>query len=222
MKVPILVVSLFNGVGGALRAYGLVGVETMGLVSFETDKNANRVTSRRRPHAVLKGDVRPIDRNMVMGLGWLLQYPHITQVDVWAGFPCVDLSAVKFNRKNLFGQESGLFREVLRVLELLRSVFGRKFRIVFYVENLWCKPYKLQCAQAVPISRPRYCWTNRALPKLPGVFIVDHGDYLEVIAVAEFLQTGQWLREDSWWNGEKSQAIFPTCLKSILRGLVTV
>lgn len=60
IKVPVLVLSLFNGVGGAFRAYDLVGVEVMGLVSFETDKSANRVSSRRWPHAVMKGDVRSI------------------------------------------------------------------------------------------------------------------------------------------------------------------
>ena len=48
----------------------------------------------------------------------------------------MDLSSVKFNRLNLEGSESGLFREILRVLELLRQVFGRKFRIFFFVENV--------------------------------------------------------------------------------------
>ena len=230
IKVPVLVLSLFNGVGGAFRAYDLVGVEVMGLVSFETDKSANRVSSRRWPHAVMKGDVRSIDRKWVMEL--LLKYPHVLQIDLWAGFPCVDLSAVKFMRENLAGKESGLFREVLRVLELLRSVFGRKFPIFFFVENvasmdksaakeigdaLGCKPYKLQCAQAVPISRPRFCWTNKKLPKLPGVSLRDHGDYIEVTAEAEYPQVTQWIREDSWWNGKDSDTVFPTCMKSIVR-----
>ena len=129
-RVPILVLSLFNGIGGAFRAYDLVGAEPAGLIGFDVTKPATRVPSRRWPHAVLKGDAREIDMKMVKG--WLLQYPHVTQVDVWAGFPCVDLSAVKLGRLNLRGEHSGLFSEVLRVLDLLRQVFGRRFKIYSY------------------------------------------------------------------------------------------
>ena len=53
---------------------------------------------------------------------WLLKFPHIKEIHV-AGFPCVDLSSAKANRLILAGRESGLFTEVLRILELLRSVF---------------------------------------------------------------------------------------------------
>lgn len=144
----------------------------------------------------------------------------------------MDLSSVKFNRLNLEGSESGLFREILRVLELLRQVFGRKFRIFFFVENvasmdksacneisvaLGVKPYRLQCAQAVPISRPRYCWTNKKLPPLPGVKVTDKGDYIEVEALCEYPETAQRLREDSTWDPSDASVVFPTCMKAIKR-----
>ena len=196
----------FNGIGGAFRAYDLVGAKPAGLIGFDVSKPATRVTSRRWPHAVLKGDVREIDKKMVKG--WLLQYPHVTQVDVWAGFPCVDLSAVKLGRLNLRGEHSGLFSEVLRVLELLPQVFGRRSKIYFYVENvssmdkeaaheismaLGVKPFKLQSPDAVPISRPRFCWTNKDLPWMKGVTMLDKGDYFEIVAECEYPLVQQWI-----------------------------
>ena len=204
-RVPVLVLSLFNGIGGAFRAYDLVGAKPAGLIGFDVSKPATRVTSRRWPHAVLKGDVREIDKKMVKG--WLLQYPHVTQVDVWAGFPCVDLSAVKLGRLNLRGEHSGLFSEVLRV-ELLPQVFGRRSKIYFYVENvssmdkeaaheismaLGVKPFKLQSPDAVPISRPRFCWTNKDLPWMKGVTMLDKGDYFEIVAECEYPLVQQWI-----------------------------
>ena len=54
---------------------------------------------------------------------WKYLYPTIESIHLWAGFPCVDLSAVKFGRKNLKGSESSLFFEVVRVLKLIRKVY---------------------------------------------------------------------------------------------------
>ena len=139
---------------------------------------------------------------------------------------------MKYNRLNLDGPESGLFREVLRVYELLLQVFGRNFNINFFVENvasmdkkasqeisesLGVRPYRVQCSDAVPISRPRFCWTNRSLPLLPGVHVTDKGDFLEVQAPAAYPQNEQWLREDPIWAPDDADAVFPTCMKAIRR-----
>lgn len=229
-KVPILVISLFNGIGGAFRAYDLLGVEPMGLIGYDISKPASRVCSRRWPHAILGGDVREITKEKVFE--WFLKFPHVEQVDLWGGFPCVDLSAVRYGRKNLDGPQSGLFREILRVLELLRQVYGRRFRIFFFVENvssmdkeacqeisdaLGVEPYKVQCADAVPISRPRYCWTNKELPPLPGVSLKHKDGYCEVTAKASYPLNCDWIREDSWWDPEIDDVVFPTAMKAIPR-----
>ena len=184
-------VSLFNGIGGAFRAYDLLGVEPMGLVGYDTSKTASWVCSRRWPHALLGGDVREITKEKVFE--WFLKFPYVEQVDLWGGFPCVDLSSVRYGRLNLAGPQSGRFSEILRVLGLLRQVFGRRFRIYFFVENVSsmdknaCKeisdalgvvPYKVQCSQAVPISRPRY-----AGPTNP---------YLVFLALVS------WIKETTW------------------------
>ena len=94
------------------------------------------MTLRRQPtpQAELFGDARTIDEATV--LVWALKYPHAEEFHLRGGFPCVDLSTVRFGRKNLAGPQSGLPSEILRVLELIRKVFGRRFRVLFFIENV--------------------------------------------------------------------------------------
>ena len=61
-SIPVLVISLFNGIGGAFRTYDVLGLRPRGLISFEIHKPANRITSRRWPHAEICEDVRTFDR----------------------------------------------------------------------------------------------------------------------------------------------------------------
>lgn len=205
-------------------------VEPAGLIGYDISKPANRVCSRRWPHAELFGDVREIDEKVVVS--WSLKYPHIVEIHLWGGFPCVGLSSVRYMRKNLAGPQSGLFREILRVLELLRKIFGRNFKILFFVENvasmdrsaaeevsqaLGVIPYRLQCSQAVPISRPRYCWTNLQLPLLAGVFVSRKEYYIDVEAPAPYPQLDQRLTEGHRWDGADEGEVFPTCMKCIRR-----
>ena len=169
-RIPVLVLSLFNGMGCVFRCYDLVGVTPEAAISFEINPSANRVTSRRWPNVIIEKDVRSIDEAMVRR--WRYLYPLIEAVHLWAGFPCVDLSSVKFGRKNLEGSESSLFFEVIRVLKLLRKVFGIGFDIRYFAENVASmdvtaeqqisqvfgrKPFRVDSADVVPIHRPRFC-----------------------------------------------------------------
>ena len=182
VRADVLVVSLFNGIGACFRCYDILGVRPAGLISYEIFGPANRVCSRRWPHAAYCQDVRSIDEHTVRQ--WLFRYPHALAIHLWAGFPCVDLSSVRYGRQNLQGKESGLFFEILRVLRLIRRIFGSNFQVHFFIENvssmdqsaaeeisqaLGVRPYKLQCSDVVPVSRPRYCWTDMELSGLAGV-----------------------------------------------------
>ena len=212
VRADFIVLSLFNGIGGAFRVYDMVGVCPHALIGYDLYGPANRICSRRWPHALLFTDVRSISLATVRR--WAFKFPQATSLHLWAGFPCVDLSAVKFGRLNLQGTESRLFFEILRVLGLIKQVFGSGFKVLFFIENvssmdreackeisshLGVRPYKLQCSQAVPISRPRYCWTNTDLPDLPGIKVVDKGDYLEIHAEAPYPEVHQWLEGGCVW-----------------------
>ena len=181
VAAEVLVVSLFNGIGGAFRAYDLVGIQPKGLVSYDTHGPANRIVSRRWPHAKIGKDIRDVTESEVRK--WMYEFPHVIEVHVWGGFPCVDLSAVKHKRKNLRGSQSGLVFELIRVIQLVRRVFGFSTKVLFFVENvasmdksackeitglLGVKPYRVQSSDAVPVSRPRYCWTNCTIEGLEG------------------------------------------------------
>lgn len=61
--IPVLVISLFGGIGGAFRTYDILGVRPMGLVHYDTHEPANRITSRRWPHAEIFLDVSKFTRD---------------------------------------------------------------------------------------------------------------------------------------------------------------
>ena len=52
------------------------------------------------------------------------------------GFPCTDLSALKFNRENLEGKNSVLFWEIPRIRKLLQDEFGDTVKVKYAVENV--------------------------------------------------------------------------------------
>jgi site-specific DNA-cytosine methylase len=116
-----------------------------------------------------------------------LTYLNIEEVHLWGGFPCTDLSAVKFNRKNLAGSQSSLYWEIPRVEKLVSEEFGPSVKIKKVLENVASMdrsaaeeitqdvgflPYKLDCSQAVPMRRPRFAWTTERLEGLlPDVHV---------------------------------------------------
>jgi hypothetical protein len=183
--LPILVISLFNGIGGCFRCYDIAGVCPRGRIAVELDPGANRVTLRRWPGTLIVNDIRSVTRSVVRE--WSLTYLNIEEVHLWGGFPCTDLSAVKFNRKNLAGSQSSLYWEIPRVEKLVSEEFGPSVKIKKVLENVASMdrsaaeeitqdvgflPYKLDCSQAVPMRRPRFAWTTERLEGLlPDVHV---------------------------------------------------
>ena len=228
-RIPVMVISLFNGIGCAFRCYDLVGVPEVAL-SFEISREANRVTSRRWPNVIIEKGVETFDEKMARDLRY--KYPQVIAIHLWAGFPCIDLSSVKLGRLNLKGAGSGLFYELMRILKLLRRVFGFDFEIKYFVENvasmdvsaeqeisslLGQKPFRVDSADCVPIHRPRFCWTNEKPLEMEGITITDGGRWFEISMKHPYPLTECWLEPGAVWDGEKTGTIFPTCMKSIER-----
>eukprot|EP00435_Cladocopium_sp_Y103_P071136 s597_g36.t2 len=228
---PILLISLFNGIGGAFRAYDVAGITPVARVAVDLDEGANRVTTRRWPGTVLIKDVRSIDRELVRS--WSLKWLQVSEIHLWAGWPCVDLSSVKFNRLNLEGPQSSLFWEIPRIKQLLEEEFGNTVTLKYVLENvagmdeeaaaeisgtMGSLPYRLDCVDAVPMRRPRFTWTSEKVEGvLPDVTVERKRYWNEVTAKAPYPSTKQWITEGYEWAGEASGAVFPTCLKSIPR-----
>eukprot|EP00435_Cladocopium_sp_Y103_P024553 s1957_g6.t1 len=228
--IPVLCLSLFNGVGCAFRCYDLIGLSPQVCIAYEIDPAANRVTSRRWPNVRLEGDVRLLTLETIRE--WRYLYPSIQEVHVWFGFPCVGLSSVRAGRLNLDDPQSGLFWEVTRILRNIRQVYGFRFPVIFAGENvasmdasaeqeitkaLGVKPLRLDPSDLVPIHRPRFCWTNAELSPVEGVTLEEKERWIVVHMEGTWPQLEQWLQPGAEWPGFHQGAILPTCMKSICR-----
>ena len=229
--IPVVVVSLFGGIGGAFRTYDILGVRPLGLLHFDTHRPANRIVSRRWPHAKIYGDVKEFDRDMAKSI--VTQHLGILEIHLWRGFPRVDLSSVRAGGKGLDGKSSSLFYEIIRIRKLLIEEGGSGIVVKVVVENvasmkpeecekisaaLQLEPYFLDCVDAVPMRRPRLCWTTEYLDGLmDDVWIEKTSRWRVVHAEASYPDATQWIEPESCWPGGEEGAVLPTCMKAIKR-----
>jgi len=101
-------VSLFAGVGGFDLALTRGGAEVV--ASVEIDKNARKVLEKRFPTTTHLEDVKSVTGKKLFELGFN------SDGIIVGGFPCQDLS-VAGKRRGLAGERSGLFFEVVRLLD---------------------------------------------------------------------------------------------------------
>ena len=225
--IPVVVVSLFNGIGGAARCYDICGVEVVAYIACDIHKPSNRVVSRRWPNTIFWDDVRELDKEVLKEL--LSGVEDFSEIHGWAGFPCVDLSSVRANRRNLAGASSGLIFEALRVFEDCRALFpGCAFE--FFYENVasmdveardqisslvGVTPYKLDPSAQVPNSRPRFCWTSLWLENFCGLEITPCNGYKMVSVAGTWPEPSQWLTPE--WEQADPKVVYPTFMKAIPR-----
>eukprot|EP00435_Cladocopium_sp_Y103_P061990 s1215_g23.t1 len=230
-QAGIMVISLFHGIGGSFRCYDILGIKPAALIAFDIHKPALRVTSRRWPHAELFGDVRSFHESLVENL--LLRYPGISEVHLWGGFPCIDLSSVNSQGRGLAGPQSSLFYELLRILKMLRKKCPGHVTVKFVAENvasmaktecekiskeLGTQPYHLNCADAVPMQRPRLCWTSEPLEdSMDGLETQSQPFWVAVTAEATYPLMTDWIAQGTCWPGGEQGYTLPTALKSIER-----
>ena len=230
-EIPVLVISLFNGIGGAFRTYDILGLRPKGLISFDTHSPANRITSRIWPHCEIFLDVRKFSRDFFRDL--LVKYLGIAEIHLWAGFPCIDLSSANAKGQGLDGPSSSLFYEILRIRNIIREEIPSSIKLKEVVENVasmareQCdrisrlygrEPYFLECSDAVPMHRPRLCWTTESLQGImDDVFIEKQGPWLRVWAEAPYPEIEGWISPEVDWPGGREGTILPTSMKAIPR-----
>ena len=229
--VPILVISLFNGIGGCFRVYDVLDIRPLGMIAVELHKPAIRIVERRWPQSKTVPDVRLVDAALVKQ--WHLEYPMTEEVHIWAGFPCVDLSRVRANRQGLLGPSSSLVYEIPRIEALVKAQFGSGVLYKKVIENVssmdrsaaeqiselfGVTPYELDSVDSVPMRRPRFTWCSEPLEAAFTDLEVSECSYWKRIwAVAEYPTPSQWVTPDWQWMGEETQTPLPTCMKSIPR-----
>ena len=109
----LTVVSLFDGIGGFPLAFERAGAKTVATV--EIDKAAASISRRHFPDAHQFDDVTEVSGDDLRAVGFVPERGIIT-----AGWPCQDLS-VAGHRQGLAGARSGLFWEVVRLLDETHS-----------------------------------------------------------------------------------------------------
>ena len=102
-------VSLFAGVGGFDLALTRAGVKVVAAV--EINKKCREVLGQRFPETKLFEDVKGVTGEQLRAAGFVPERGIIT-----AGFPCQDLSVAGL-RKGLAGERSGLFWEIIRLID---------------------------------------------------------------------------------------------------------
>ena len=226
-KIPVILISLFNGIGGARRSYDVAGVEVTGMICVDVHKPANRVSSKRWPSGILWLDVKTLTKEALENL--ILGLDECEEIHVWAGFPCVDLSSAKAGRLNLQGKRSGLIFEALRIIEELRESFPH-MTIHFVVENvasmdvsardeissmLGVEPFRVDPVRQAPLSRPRFCWTSIKVFEVEGVTLVQKQGYQDMIVEGAWPAASDWL--DVGATPFEEGVTYPCCMKAIRR-----
>ena len=225
---PLLVISVFNGIGGAFRGYDLAGVRPSGLISIECDKAARRVTRKAWPHAEEVANVLEVDRKMVEG--WSNRYPRVEQVHIVGGFPCVHLSSVRADRENLQGEGSRLFWNLVDIIRWTRECFRGTAEVSFIVENvrsmdvaardeisrvLGVEPLALCPSDILPYNRPRLAWVSGKVEETVGVDLLEQEGYTLVVMHGSAPPVETWLTPG--WSLCRPDVPFATFMKAIRR-----
>eukprot|EP00435_Cladocopium_sp_Y103_P024855 s3415_g6.t1 len=230
IEVPVLLISIFNGLGACFRIYDLLGLLVAGRIAVDISKTGNRVTRSTWPSTLELHDIQDINKEDVKA--WANAYPRIQEVHVMAGFPCIHLSSVRAYRQNLSGEGSRLFWDLLTLLGWIHEIFGSYCVVKHVIENVASMdetarkqisaeldiiPIKLDPADCLDYSRPRLAWCSVELYAMEGIRLVPEKDYVRAYVTAPNIPVASWIRPGWTWDGQDKNLKFPTFMKSIKR-----
>ena len=79
-------------------------------------------------------------------------------------------------------------------------------------------PYFLDCADAVPIHRPRLCWTSEDWQGLmEDVVLTSQQHWIHVAARAPWPEVSQWITPGWTWQGAEDGTILPTAMRVVAK-----
>lgn len=110
--MTLTVVELFAGIGGFSCGFEQAGAKTVAAV--EIDPACRQLLSERYPNTVLFEDVTKVGGDDIRATGFASDRGVLT-----AGWPCQDISRAG-QQRGLDGERSGLFSEVVRLLDDLQ------------------------------------------------------------------------------------------------------
>lgn len=234
LRSPVLlIVSLFDGIGGIRRAADRLRLSVPLYLSAEMCPKARRVVRACWPGVIEYEDVKHLTRSIIFALVLKATEIGVTFVIVSGGWPCQDVSFLNKNRAGVEGSRSSLFREFIRISSLCAEAaaashlqfagLGECTRMSLADQERisgelgWVRT-EICSSGSSRVNRPRNYWT---LPTLQS------GDGFEVWPDA----TGQrgrlsgplepsyaWVLPDwEWRPGDSSQIRLPTFTRAIPR-----
>ena len=227
---PILLISFFNGIGGAFRIYDVLGIAVAGRISIDISKPANRVCRSVWPDVLEYHDI--LDISLATIKGWANTFNRVVEVHILAGFPCVHLSRIRAFRQNLQGAGSDLFWVLIDCIKMIQDVFQSFAAVKFCIENvasmdasarteisqmLNITPIKLDPSDVLPFNRPRPAWCSVELHSMEGLELWDEDDFVRAYISGPAVTTSSWIRPGWTWDMETPSNKFPTFMKSIKR-----
>lgn len=147
------VLSLFDGISGAMLALQDANIKVNKYYASEVDKHCLAVSNQQFPNIIQVGDIKNIDVKSLPKIDLLI-----------GGSPCQDLSNA-FKGKGLDGNRSSLFFEFIRIKEDIKP----KFFLLENVKNKWKETIDSYIGEEGIIinshlftaqSRPRCYWSN--------------------------------------------------------------
>ena len=222
----VLLISLFDGIGGARRAFELCRVGVTGYASSEVCEHARRVVQYVWPCRVELGDVGLLNGDMIEAL--LLKFSHVKLVVLVGGSPCKGLSGANPDRKGLHNLHSKLFLHIPRILDISRAQF-LAVRLEFLFENvasmrlqdrrifadmLGVLPILVRADRVTHCRRPRFYWLSWAMKVQWRYDLKAHPDHLELLLPNEAGPRRRWLSSGAAWKAQEDDARLPSFLRS--------
>ncbi|KAL2651864.1 hypothetical protein R1flu_019992 [Riccia fluitans] len=158
---PLVVLSLFDGIGGIWVALESLGIPFIGY-SCEVKQDATQVVKHRYGKVHHLGDVMDLDKDDIKD-----------KVDlIVGGFPCQDLSCMG-HRIGLHGKQSRLFFEMLRIIKIFSPTWflAENVASMTWIDrqeisnHLNTTPIEIDAEEITPSKRRRIYWTNIPHPK---------------------------------------------------------
>ncbi|KAL3700402.1 hypothetical protein R1sor_018424 [Riccia sorocarpa] len=163
---PLVVLSLFDGIGGVWVALDRLGIPFIGY-SCEVKQTATQVVKHRYGNVHHFGDVMDLDKDDIQ-----------EKVDlVIGGFPCQDLSCMGL-RRGLHGSRSRLFFEMLRIIKVFKPTWflAENVASMSWVDrleiskHLGTNPIEIDSEMITPSKRKRIYWSNIPYPdRIPKI-----------------------------------------------------
>jgi site-specific DNA-cytosine methylase len=192
----IILIYLFDGIGGSRRAFELLGCEVASYVACEMDVRCHKVVKACWPEAILVRDVRSSGRDQLLAARAVA--PHAKVVCLISGPPCQDISGVNGIAKGVEGERSGLYHEVARVRRLIKKYLGGLL-LLEIMENVASMdshgpharqaltasfgelPAKLDAASISLCRRPRYYWCRPPVASCHNLLVVKQTEKYEIV-----------------------------------------